>query len=68
MNEMHDSESSVTALSIDKDSGALTKLGSESIRGLAGCFIELDPTEQYVIAANYLCGTLGVLPLDAEGT
>ena len=68
VNEMHDSESSITALSIDRDTGALIKLATQSCVGLAGCFLELDPSEQFVIAANYLSGTLGVLPVDEEGT
>ena len=65
VNECYDgTDSTVTALSIDRASGRLEVLGSAGTGGVAGCFVTLDASEQYVLAANYGSGSVAVIPTD----
>lgn len=57
----------VTAFSIDRESGELTKLNRRSSEGVRPCFCSVDNTGNYVMTVNYNSGDVAVLPIDDEG-
>ena len=54
-------------LSFDKTNGKLTLMNTQLTNGGAPCYINLSPDEDWVITANYMGGSISVLPLDASG-
>lgn len=52
----------VSAFSIDRRSGKLSRLSERSSRGADPCYIALDKTRHYVLVANYTGGSVAVLP------
>lgn len=59
--------STAHALSFDKKKGELTLLNTQLTNGGAPCYINLSPNEDFVITANYMGGSITVLPLEASG-
>ena len=59
--------STAHALSFDKTNGKLTLMNTQFTNGGAPCYINLSPDEDWVITANYMGGSISVLPLDASG-
>src|ERR687888_447615 len=57
----------VAAFAVDPAAGGLTFLNRQPTGGASPCHLCVDPTDRYVLAANYTSGSLAVLPLDAEG-
>lgn len=57
----------VTAFSVDRASGMLTKLNDTSSRGSGPCYISLDHTQKNALVANYGSGSVAVIPLEADG-
>ncbi|MFL6604666.1 MAG: lactonase family protein [Steroidobacteraceae bacterium] len=47
--------------------GALKTLGSVSSHGLAPCHLSIDPTGKWLFVANYLSGTIAVVPIEPDG-
>lgn len=45
----------------------LTKLNTVSAEGQSPCYITLDPSEKFIIAANYSSGDFTVIPTDENG-
>lgn len=58
----------VSAYAIDKSSGLVTPLNKQSCGGKNPVYLTLDPTNRYVITANYTAGSVGVLPIEPDGT
>ena len=58
----------VSAFRIEAKTGHLTPLNSESSRGAAPCHLSVDGTGKYVLVANYTGGSVGVLPIAADGS
>lgn len=56
----------VSAFRIDKVTGALTPLGSQPTKG-APVSLAIDPSGKYVLAANYVGGSLAVFPIRPGG-
>jgi len=58
---------SVSAYSMDRTSGRLTLLNTESSRGAGPCYLSVHPAGKHAFAANYHGGTIAVLPILADG-
>ena len=58
---------SVSAFSIDHQSGGLTLLNSVSSEGAGPAHMSLDATGKFVFVANYLGGSIAVVPILADG-
>ncbi|MDP6824111.1 MAG: lactonase family protein [Dehalococcoidia bacterium] len=59
-------EGAVHAYSIDGD-GSLTFLNQRSTGGADPCHLAVDATDSYVIVANYVGGSVGMLPIRPAG-
>jgi 6-phosphogluconolactonase len=57
----------VSAFSIDKGSGALTRLNEQPSEGGAPCYVSVDRRGQVVLVANYSGGNVALLPIEANG-
>lgn len=66
--ENEDSTASANAFSFDRRTSVLSLQNSEQTGGGAPCYINLDPTERFVITANYLGGTISVISIREDGT
>jgi 6-phosphogluconolactonase (cycloisomerase 2 family) len=70
INEITDfngSSGSVSAFSIDRESGELTLLNSVSSEGAGPAHMSLDASGKFAFVANYLGGSIAVLPILAGG-
>ena len=59
--------STAHALSFDKSQGRLALTNTQLTQGGAPCYINLSPHEDYVVTANYMGGSISVLPLETSG-
>ena len=59
--------STAHALSFDKADGKLTLMNTQLTQGGAPCYINLSPNEDFVITANYMGGSISVLPTETSG-
>jgi 6-phosphogluconolactonase len=57
----------VAGFAINRSTGALTALNSQSSDGLAPCHLAVDHTGKMLIAANYTSGSVPVYPIEADG-
>ena len=57
----------VAAFSIDRSTGNLTLLNQQSCGGGAPCHLVVDHQGKNVLVANYTGGSVGVLPIEADG-
>src|SRR5579885_2728558 len=58
---------SVSAYRIDRSSGRLTLLNTESSGGAGPCYLSIHPSGKYAFTANYAGGTVAVLPIRENG-
>jgi 6-phosphogluconolactonase len=58
---------SVSAYSIDRNTGKLTLLNQVSSHGTGPCHVTVDKTGKNVFVANYEGGSVAVLPIEADG-
>jgi 6-phosphogluconolactonase len=58
---------SVTAFSIDAQSGKLTPLNAKSSKGDGPCHLAVDATGRFAAVANYGGGNFSLLPIGADG-
>ncbi|MBB2168633.1 lactonase family protein [Gluconacetobacter aggeris] len=65
-NGKHDG--SVTAFAVDRLSGELTRLNVVSSGGAVPCHLSVHHSGQYVLVANYVGGSVGVLPIRPDGS
>jgi 6-phosphogluconolactonase len=69
VNEDGAAQDRVSAFSIDPARpGALLSLGSVASGGSAPCHLRVDRSGRWLFVANYLSGTLAVLPIHADGS
>lgn len=61
-------EGTVSALERDPATGALTFMNTQRAHGASPCFISFAPGGHHVLAANYIGGTLAVLPIANDGS
>ena len=57
----------VSAFAIARDTGALTRLNEQPSEGGAPCYLSVDRSAQVVLAANYVGGSIALLPIQANG-
>ena len=58
----------VTAFAIAGDTGALTRLNTQPSEGGAPCYVSVDRNGQLLLVANYVGGSIAMLPIAANGT
>jgi 6-phosphogluconolactonase len=58
---------SVTAYGIERSSGSLQLLNTQSSQGAGPCHLSVHPSGKYVLTANYAGGTVAVLPIRPNG-
>ncbi len=58
---------SVSAYAIDRPTGRLTLLNTESSRGAGPCYVSVHPAGKHALVANYHGGTIAVLPILSGG-
>ena len=56
-----------SALAVDQRTGALAFLNRQPTYGAAPCYLSLDSTGKWLLAANYMGGNLTVLPVLNDG-
>ncbi len=57
----------VSAFAIDGDTGALTRLNEQPSEGGAPCYLSVDRSAQVVLIANYVGGSIALLPIQPNG-
>ena len=57
----------VSAFAIARDTGALTRLGEQPSEGGAPCFVSVDRKGRVVLVANYVGGSVALLPIQSDG-
>jgi 6-phosphogluconolactonase len=58
----------VTAFGVDPQTGELRVLNQQPSLGADPCYIEVDKTGKFVLAANYTGGNVSVLPVRPDGS
>jgi 6-phosphogluconolactonase (cycloisomerase 2 family) len=58
----------VSAYAIDKQSGHITALNRQSCGGKNAVHLSVDPTGRWIVTANYGAGSVGVVPIEKDGT
>lgn len=59
---------SVTAFSVDTRNGTLAKLNTVSSGGAVPAHLSVHPSGKYLLVANYMGGSVAVLPIHADGS
>jgi len=62
-----DGSGAVSAFLIEED-GTLTFLNSRSSGGAGPCYVSIDRLGRYVFVANYVGGSISVLPISGDGS
>lgn len=63
-----DTKGAVTAYSVNKLTGELTKLNTEKTIGDGPCYISFNPNTKTIYTANYGTGSLSVFKTDKDGS
>ena len=58
----------VSAYAIDKQNGYVTALNRQSCGGKNAVHLSIDPTGRWIVTANYSAGSIGVVPIEKDGT
>ena len=58
---------SVSAYSVDRESGRLVLINTVSSQGAGPCYVSMHPSGKHVMVANYHGGTFAVLPVLSGG-
>ena len=58
----------VTAFSIERPSGKLTKLNHAATKGTSPCHLNVDKTGRTLVVANYGSGSVAAFPVKADGS
>jgi 6-phosphogluconolactonase len=58
----------ISAYAIDKQSGRITVLNRQSCGGKNPVHLSSDPTGRWIVTANYSAGSVGVVPVEEDGT
>ena len=65
---VHGDLSEISAFRVDPQSGKLAKIGRQDTGGRNPVHLTADPTNRFMIVANYATGTLAVLPRREDGS
>jgi 6-phosphogluconolactonase (cycloisomerase 2 family) len=57
----------VSAYVVDRSTGSLSLLNTESSQGADPCHLSIHPSGKYVLVANYTSGSVAVLPIGPDG-
>jgi 6-phosphogluconolactonase len=57
----------VSAFTIERATGALTKLNEQPSHGGAPCYVSVDRSGRAALVANYVGGNVGLLPIETHG-
>ena len=57
----------VSAFSVNRTTGELTKLNHQSSEGAGPCYVSVDTTGSVALVANYGSGSIASLPIDEQG-
>jgi 6-phosphogluconolactonase (cycloisomerase 2 family) len=60
--------SQVSAFAIEPSSGRLSLLGSQPSGGANPVALSVDPTDRFLVVANYASGTVAALPIGPDGS
>jgi 6-phosphogluconolactonase len=63
-----DKSGSVTAFAVESGSGSLRQINAVSSHGSAPCHLSFDPSGKFALVANYVSGTIAVLPIKSDGS
>jgi 6-phosphogluconolactonase len=58
----------VSAFALARDTGALTRLNEQPSEGGAPCFVSVDRSGRVVLVANYVGGSIALLPIQGDGS
>jgi 6-phosphogluconolactonase len=58
----------VSSYVIDKQNGHITALNRQSCGGKNPVHLSIDPTGRWIITANYSAGSVGVVPIEKDGS
>ena len=58
----------VSAFAIASNTGALTRRNEQPSEGGAPCFVSVDRSGQVLLVANYVGGSIALLPIQADGS
>jgi len=58
----------VSAFTIARGTGTLTKLGEQPSEGSGPCYVSVDKSGRVVLVANYDGGSIALLPIQSDGT
>jgi 6-phosphogluconolactonase len=58
----------VSAFALARDTGALTRLNEQPSEGGAPCFVSVDRSGRVVLVANYVGGSIALLPIHGDGS
>jgi 6-phosphogluconolactonase len=58
----------VSSYAIDKENGHITALNKQSCGGKNPVHLSIDPTGRWIVTANYTAGSVGVVPIEQDGT
>jgi len=58
----------VSAFTIERATGALTRLNEQSSEGAAPCYVSVDRSGRVVLVANYAGGSVALLPIRPDGS
>jgi 6-phosphogluconolactonase len=58
----------ISAYAIDEQSGHITALNRQSCGGKNPVHLSIDPTGRWIVTANYSAGSVGVVPIEEDGT
>lgn len=61
-------QGTVSAFSIDRQTGQLTMLGTVPSGGAGPTYLSIHPSGKHLLVANYFGGSVAVLPIQEDGT
>jgi 6-phosphogluconolactonase len=65
---VHADSDEVSAYTIDKETGRLTPLNRQSCGGKNPVHLAVDPSNRFIVTANYGAGSVGVVPINEDGS
>ncbi len=57
----------VRAFAVDPETGGLTFLNQQPSQGTGPCYVSVEQTGRYVLVANYMGGSVAMLPIQSDG-
>ncbi len=65
---VHANLDEVSAYAIDKQNGHITALNRQNCGGKNAVHLAIDPTGRWIVTANYNAGSVGVVPIEKDGS